>query len=418
LRRLLTNLAAVVSLAIRQPLAAAAGLIAQPCGWRRVTQIGLTSVGSKFTLAAFGLGTDFSGRDLTELTGHLRHRLDRFLRAEAGSQVRVVQRKGCCIGVPTSDGRPVYTLRVEAAPNGPSRFAPPDLCCDEHDGEAPLNFVCRTSPDLRSVDVWMQVHHAAADGLPMQEMLGRLRQCWGVAQPATFPTPEDWRPHRNPASWHRPGDRPIEHAQEFLDFAPLLDSRRRINARRAGSGLQPAAVGAALVWHLSKHPDFIGKQFAVTVDVPATPQEPRCVDIVVTRPAESGGINPFVGDFNARIAACRERRSPTRRAMQAIALLPPSRAMSLLRLNPERTRETFGTVGVSLLRQTDVFLAPMSDPGFEDGFLAIGRMDLPTVDGDRRVGAASAKGDPGKAAQLLAALRDVIAHDFCKSLID
>jgi hypothetical protein len=49
----------------------------------------------------------------------------------------------------------------------------------------------------------------------------------------------------------------------------------------------------------------------------------------------------------------------------------------------------------------------MSDPGFEDGFLAIGRLDLPTMDGGH-VGAASAKGDPGKPAQLLAALRDVI----------
>jgi hypothetical protein len=60
----------------------------------------------------------------------------------------------------------------------------------------------------------------------------------------------------------------------------------------------------------------------------------------------------------------------------------------------------------------------MSDPGYDDGFLAIGRMDLPTADGDGRVGAASAKGDPGKAAQLLASLRDGVTLDFSNSLID
>jgi hypothetical protein len=192
---------------------------------------------------------------------------------------------------------------------------------------------------------------------------------------------------------------------DFLNFAPLLECRRRLNVRRAHAGFQTATIGAVLVWNLSKHPGFSRKKFAVTVDVPATTREPRCVDIVVTRPAEFGGLDPFVDDFNAQVTACRERRSPTRRAMQAMALLRPGAAMSLLRRNPERTRETFGTVGVSLLRETDVFLAPMSDPGFDDGFLAIGRMNLPTADG-KTVGAASIKGDPGRPAVLLAALRE------------
>jgi hypothetical protein len=229
-----------------------------------------------------------------------------------------------------------------------------------------------------------------------------------------FPTPEQWRPHATPRRWHLDGDRPIEHLLDFLDFGPLLKCRKQVNERRANRGATPATVGAVLVWSLSRHQDFRAKKFAVTVDVPATSREPRCVDLVVTRPAAFDDSDRFVDDFNAQVIACRERRSPTRRVMRTIALLPPRRAMALLRMNAVQTRETFGTVGVSLLRETDVFLAPMSDPGFEDGFLAIGRLDLPTLDG-RRVGAASAKGDPGKPAQLLATLRDALARDFCKA---
>jgi hypothetical protein len=399
--RLLANLAAAVSLSVRKPLAAA-GLIPQPCGWRRVTEIGLRSVGSKFALATFGVDAE-----------NLQERIATFVRDNSDCSLRVVEKDGCCVGVPAAGGS-CFTLRDEPLLDLSLRFAPPELCSKDHDGGELLNFVCRVLPDGRTADVWMQVHHAAADGAAMQELLGRLERALGKRAPTLFPTPESWQPHASPRSWHLDGDRPIEHLLDFLDFRPLLQCRKQVNDRRAHRGAAPATVGALLVWHLSRHQNFRGKKFAVTVDVPAAAREPRCVDLVVTRPTAFGDIDRFVDDFNSQVMACRERRSPTRRAMRTIALLPPRRAMTLLRLNVERTRETFGTVGVSLLRETDVFLAPMSDPGFEDGFLAVGRMDLPTSNG-RRVGAASAKGDPGKPAQLRAALRDVLARDFCKA---
>jgi hypothetical protein len=269
-------------------------------------------------------------------------------------------------------------------------------------------------PDGRTADVWMQVHHAAADGAPMQELLGQLRKALGEREQVLFPAPETWRPLAVARPWHLPGDRPIEHALDFLDFTPLLELRRELNSFREKRGTSPATVGATLVWSLSRQADFRGKRFAVTVDVPATPREPRCVDLVVTRPDAFPDLDSYVDDFNAQVAACRKRRSPTRRAMQAMALLSPTAALSLLRLNAERTRETFGTVGLSLLRDAQVFLAPMSDPGFDDGFLAIGRMDLPTADG-RRVGAASVKGDRGKPERLLRALRAAVESESCKT---
>src|SRR2546423_1648689 len=78
---------------------------------------------------------------------------------------------------------------------------------------------------------------------------------------------------------------------------------------------------------------FEAKTFAVTVDVPARAHEPRCVDFVVTRPARFEDFDAYADDFIAQVAACRARRSPTRRAMQTMALVPPRMALSLLRLN-------------------------------------------------------------------------------------
>ena len=399
--RLLTNLAAVATLTIKKPLAAL-GFVAQPCGWRRVTEIGLRSVGSKFTLATFGVGAE-----------NLGERIAAFVQENADCHRRVIERDGCCVGVPAL-AETCFTFYAESLEDLSLRFVPPDLCSTDHAGGELLNFVCRILPDDLTADVWMQVHHAAADGAAMQEMLTRLGRALGKRGTTMFPTPQQWRMHATPRPWHLDGDRPIEHVLDFLDFAPLLEWRRQANERGAARGVAPATVGAALVWQLSRHPSFRGTKFAVTVDVPATPGELRCVDLVVTRPAAFGEeFDAYVDDFNAQVEACRARTSATRRVMQTMALLSPRRAMSLLRLNAERTRDTFGTVGLSLLRETEVFLAPMSDPGYDDGFLALGRMGLPCGEG-RTVGAASIKGDAGKPGQLLAALRDTLARDFCK----
>ena len=143
--------------------------------------------------------------------------------------------------------------------------------------------------------------------------------------------------------------------------------------------------------------------------MPAGGAEPRCVDFVVIRPADYADLPTFSKEFDRQVEACRTRLSQTRAAIRAISLLPPRLAMAALTLNPERTNATFGTVGLTILRDAKVFLAPMSDTGFDDGFVAIGGMSLPTAD-DRRVGAVSVKGTSGKSEAVLIALRNAVAQ--------
>src|SRR4051794_30037005 len=207
---MLANLAAAGTIAAKSPLVRA-GFIKQPCGWRRVTGIGLRSVGSKFALATFGV-------DAADLRG----RVTQFIAGNSDCNLRVIERDGCCVGVPARD-RCCFTFRVEPLDDAARRFSPPELCCDEHASDALLNFVCRVMPDGQTADVWMQVHHAAADGARMQELLGELERALGQREAVVFPTPETWRPHAISRAWHRPGDRPIEHALDFLDFTPLLE---------------------------------------------------------------------------------------------------------------------------------------------------------------------------------------------------
>jgi hypothetical protein len=372
----LTNLAAVGVIAVCKPLAAV-GLLKPSCGWRRTVGIGLKTPASKFALATFGLDSTL------DVAG--------FLANEHCARLRVTDRRGCCVALAgvKSDS---FLVREETL-DPPKRFEPPAFYSDTFAGDELIGVVIRKSKDF--IDVWMQFHHAAVDGAPMQELIGRL-EARGARAPVVYPDHSD--PGARP--WHRPGQRPTHHLSGFLDFSPLLA------ARKAMASPTPP-VGAMLVWRLARQPGFETKKFAATVDVPATAREPRCVDFVITRPSDFANFNDFATDYSRQIEACRRRQSPTYKAMRTMALLPPRLALRALRLNADRTRETFGTVGLTILKGAKVFLAPMSDPGFDDGFVAIGDMGLPSATGGR-VGSVSIKGDQEKPEALWQALRGTL----------
>jgi hypothetical protein len=396
---LLTNLTALGVVAARVPLARL-GILHPGCPWRRVTGIGLRATGSKFTLATFGLNSGFDGLTLSVARRRLRRRLYPFFKNEPWAPLRVLERRGCRVGVPGGEKWMSFMFFADVIRDPKSRFVPPALCSTACAGEEVVDVHCRLSPDLRVVDVWMQFHHAIVDGAPMWEMMSRLEQAWGKAEEVTYPAPGE---RATAGPWHLPGERPVHHALDFVDFAPLLASRQAIKGR------QPVTVSALLTWCLARQPGFEGKRIASTVDVPALGREPRCVDFVVVRPGDFRRFDDYVREFNRQVAACRARTTETARMTRALALLPPRLALAALRANAAKRDETFGTVGLTILRDAPVFLAPYADLGFDDGFLAIGSMDLPTADG-RRVGAASAKGELRKPEQLLAALRAAVSN--------
>ncbi len=263
------------------------------------------------------------------------------------------------------------------------RFELPAFVARRGLGHNAYTFAARTDATTNTADVWGLAHHVAADGVPFQELFTRLERDWGT-EPTTFPAAGTVY---GPRAAHHPGEREVHESLSFLDFAPLLRLRKRVNAEL---GLD-VPLGALLLWELAKQPEFARTKFASTVDVPATPTRERAVDLVPRRPANfAGDLAAYARSYLDGIAASRSRRSPVQAAGADLSHLPPRLYRALLDANPARLAETFGEVGLSVIRDAKVFAAPLPDTAYPGGFLAVGGVGLPAVGGT--VGAVSVKG--------------------------
>ncbi|HEX4609782.1 MAG TPA: hypothetical protein VH092_16405 [Urbifossiella sp.] len=285
---------------------------------------------------------------------------------------------------------PVDTLR---------RFEPPAVADRRGLGHNAYTFAARTDGG-GTADIWGVAHHVAADGVPFQELFTRLERAWGT-DPVAFPAPGTvFGPRR---AFH-PGEREVFESLSFHDFAPLLRLRKRVNAELGPALGQDVPVGALLVWVLAREPEFAGAKFASTVDVAATPTRERAVDLVPRRPADFGDdLAAFARSYLDGIAASRERRSPVQQAGADLSHLPPRLFRALLEASPAQLAETFGEIGLSVIRDAKVFIAPLSDVAYPGGFFAVGGVGLPAVGGGT-VGAVTVKGTRDQAGTYPAAL--------------
>ncbi len=273
------------------------------------------------------------------------------------------------------------------------RFEPPDFRIRRIIGAGFLNVVCRRAP-RGAMDIWMQVHHTGADGAPMQEFLTRLAIAWGTEAGVLFPTDTDLSPKFLPC-FASQEERPLYLVTDFIDFSPLFRLRDDLKKRFAKHGIEAIPLCALFLWCLAHQPEFEGVKFANAVDVSANETKERGVDLVPIRPGDyrdRHGFAAYLRDFNQLILDARNRRTRSYLAMRNLAVLPPMLASAALRLNPEAGRSTFGTVGVSILKDAKVVVGTMADQGFDGGFILIGSMSLPCANG-RTSGAVSIKGE-------------------------
>ena len=287
-------------------------------------------------------------------------------------------------------------VSFEPMPEGTARFQPPDFRFRRSLGGGGLNVVARLSEDFETVDVWLQIHHVAADGAPIQEMLTRLERAWGVRESVHYPA-ED----RSTGAWLRPlqaavDDRPICEVLDFINFAPLQAWRESMNQRHRERIGGAAPVVCALLWQLARQPEFAGRKFSTAVDLPAKGRHSRAVDLVGICPADypptSEGFADFAREYLRLLELARARSTSGWKLMRQMSLLPPWLATRALAVGVARGRQVFGTVGVSMLKDARVFSAPMEDAGWYEGFLAVGNLNLPTRDGGT-VAAVTARGE-------------------------
>lgn len=267
------------------------------------------------------------------------------------------------------------------------RCEPPLFRTRRNLGGGMLNVVGRWLRDTESLDLWMQVHHVGSDGAPMQETLSRLEDTWGIKNALTIPRRRIAKPI-GPRLVSAPGERAIHCLVAFIDFTPLLHLRSLWKERFAAEFGADVPVSALLIWLLAEQPEFRSRKFAIAVDVPADARHARGVDLIGVLPtvAEESDVHKklpisFVRSFQNLVDAARERRGATWHAIRNAALLPAWLGAAALRLNPDTSRQTFGRTGLTILRKAKIFVAPMSDTAFDDGFIAIGGMDLEDIDG-------------------------------------
>jgi hypothetical protein len=273
------------------------------------------------------------------------------------------------------------------------RFEPPDFRIRRIIGAGFLNVVCRRTP-RGTIDIWMQVHHTGADGSPMQEFLTRLEIACGTEAGILFPTDTGLPPKILPC-FASQRERPLYLITDFIDFSPLFRLRHDVQKRFARNGIEAVPISALFLWCLAHQPEFEGVKFANAVDVPANEIKERGVDLVPIRPGdyqEHHGFAAYLRDFNQLIIDARNRRTRSYLAMRNLAVLPPMLASAALRLNPQAGRSTFGTVGVSILKNANVVVGTMADQGFDGGFILIGSMSLSCAN-LRTTGAVSIKGE-------------------------
>jgi hypothetical protein len=386
-------------------------------GWRCGATIALAQEPAKFVLSSFGLNAtsdapNVNGLSPDQIHCHITRRLDAFL--ERDKQFFLCIEPGeCKARILATDG-PSYTFRFEPWVDGPRRFIRPDDWTGKSpsavpDGTLPLfEFVIRVSADL-GADVWVRINHAAMDGTPVQEMLGRLEKVWGIKSPTVFPDPESFEACTAPRP--SPGRDGIVEVQTFLDFSPLLAWRKRQNEKLC----EPMMLSAAIMWWLNKVPEFSRSRIGTTIDMPeikmGSKRLDRGVGMIVFRPADyfdlPDGLARYVEDFNREVAQTRQRKTRHCRTVDAAAYIPPVLLKAILCHGLSRKHRAFGKMGITIIRDAKVFGAPLGDCGHPGGFIAIGDVSLPSENGTR-VGCVHVKGPECVITKYAALIREAI----------
>ncbi|MDR0932914.1 MAG: alpha/beta hydrolase [Victivallales bacterium] len=291
-------------------------------------------------------------------------------------------------------------IHCELLPDDPEtmlsrRLASPNLRKYRNPGWGLLNVIARFTPDFREADLWMQYHHVPVDGMPMQEILADLKNRWGCAGVLAYPAADS--PAARPEILYA-GNRLFRN-RFFINFEPLLQLRRELNDKYATFMEGPATVAGMLIWGLSQHHFFRNCKMLFPVDSEPKSGNPaeRELSLVFIRAGQyvdyddplDGFLN-FQREFNRRLWHTRKGSSESYELLELYSMIHPVFYQIALRLMPESMGEFVGSMGLSILRDADIFISPLSDLQV-NGFMTIGDLTHPTEDG-KTAGAVSSCG--------------------------
>ena len=290
------------------------------------------------------------------------------------------------------------------------RLSTPNLKVYHHPGWGLLNMVVRFSNDFASADLWVQYHHVPVDGMPMQEILEELKKKWGTTQVLQYPalTSHEARPEVIYCG------NSLFRGRFFADFSQILALRRQLNEKYSSEMSGPATLASMLMWGLCRHEFFRDAKILFPVDIAKGVKfaNERELGLLFMRPDrffnpsdELNGFLKYEKEFNMRLSRTRTCRSESYEMMELYSMVHPIFYCFAKNLMPKATSEYLGTVGLSMMRNAEMFLAPFSDLQ-KRGFMAIGNLSVPTIDGGK-AGAVSICGSRKEIKAYIEALSDM-----------
>ena len=302
-----------------------------------------------------------------------------------------------------------------------SRFKYPDLIKRKHPGLGVLNICCRLTVDFKEADLWFQISHVSIDGVPMQEVLNSLKARWKTCGDLIYPSVSHKKKEAIPELCStESGLNDRYHADQLVDFRPLLKIREDLNKRYAARLSSPITIISMLGWGLAHHRIFSRCRFLFPIDLMSISNKERTLGFVSIRPS-CYIDNPALEDsfleyqvaFNRKLYRTQARISGIYKVFEICALLPSPAYWFMQRFMKSLFSEAIGSVVITTIKDADFFIAPFSDV-IVDGFIAFGNFSIPTEDNEM-AGAVSIKTTEDKVKPYLQAVEEV-AGDFGKYL--
>jgi pimeloyl-ACP methyl ester carboxylesterase len=299
------------------------------------------------------------------------------------------------------------------------RLATPNTQYRRHPGFGLLNIFCRFTHNLGEADLWFQYHHVPVDGMPMQEMLQELKKEWGSCGQIKYPALSS--PAAEMELYNFKHD--ICRARIYLCLDNFLKLRKQVNEKYYSQMGGPATVASMLIWALAQHKDLRNRKFLFPVDTSLLVDYPqdRSISLVIIRPGKffddkkpGKGFLQYQREFNRHLFATRLGKSETYELLELYALIHPLFYHFASKIMPKAMGELIGTAGLTVLRDAEMFISPMTDVHF-NGFVAMGNMKMPTEDG-KTACAISFCGNKERVLQYAEAMQNLCK--YCENLLD
>jgi pimeloyl-ACP methyl ester carboxylesterase len=301
-------------------------------------------------------------------------------------------------------------LPANEDPNSSSRarLVTPNLKTRRHPGFGLLNVICRITSDYTEADFWFQYHHVPVDGMPMQEMLEQLKKEWGTAGQIKYPALNSTA--AKPEVFYF-GNR-IFRARIYVDFQKIIKLRKHLNERYYAEMGGPASISSMIIWGMAQHEYFRDSKFVFPVDTALMEDlenDQRNISLIFIRPNKFRsdhnrlhGFLQFQREFNQRMFATRLGKSESYELLELYAMIHPAFYYITRLFMPNALGEILGTAGVTILKEAEMFVSPLTDLTL-NGFIALGNLMMPTEDG-KTAGAVSICGSRSQIREYIKAI--------------